>query len=319
MRRTGLQLPVITIDPDLIKSTAERNKGNVSPIGEMFGFRTPLNINLEKLRVPKFTSTEKPDDSDREIDYTTPLAELIKPRKDLLKTPSQIENWLNANVHQLGRPMQYIGREANTDSPDLFEASDLRVLIVRLSSYDSVNGSLTHGALSQLVHSTAREKGFKAYVDHSYMPGLSGDAEFLRDSKVPWLYARTSRRHPRDFDVILFSFALTMEIWNIIPALVYSGISPFKTMRDMDKPLNDRDQDPVIIFGGVVSDFIESLYGEVEGHRCVCDATLIGDGEFTLPKITNLLHKTLKEGKTRKDFLRAGHDLPEDQDFVTIS
>jgi hypothetical protein len=197
MRRTGLTLPVITIDPNLVKSTAEKNKDQTSPIGELLGCRTPLNITNSNVKPPIFTKTEKPDDHERGMDMTTPLSELIQPRQDLHKTPEAIENWLTKNVHLLGRPMQYVGREANTDSPDKFEEADLRVLVVRLSSYDSVNGSLTQGALAQLVHMEAKDKGFKSFVDFSYMPGLSGDAEVMRDSKMPWLYGRTSRRHPR--------------------------------------------------------------------------------------------------------------------------
>jgi len=203
----------------------------------------------------------------------------------------------------------------NTDDPTLYDAADLRVLVVRLSTYDSVNGSLTHGALAQLTRLAAQENNFNVYVDHGYMPGLSTDAKVLRENKVPWIFGRTSRRHPQDFDVILFSFALTLETWNILPAMIYSGVAPFKTMRQHDKPLNERDQEPVIIFGGVVSDFIESMYGEVEGHNTVCDATVIGDGEYPLQLVIKMAATAVKEGWTRKQFLRAGHDLSDPEHF----
>jgi len=333
MRRTGIVLPVITIDPDLVKSTAERNKDVKSDLGQRLGIRSPVNQDVDPIAIPKFTKqpvpdnyyqkAEGPSDYDQ-FDTTTPLAELIKP-KPVLRTKGQIERWLRQNYANLKKPMHYVGHEANTDSPSIWETADVRVLVVRLSSYDSVNGSLTHGALAQLARNAGKpqkdESGkevgekFQVFTDFAYMPALQDDAQYLRSENVPWLFGRTSKRHPLDFDIIVISCALTMETWNIIPALVNSGVAPFKTMRTHDAPLADRTDEPVILIGGVVSDFIESLYGEVAGESCVPDITIIGDGEYTLPLAVQHYYKCKKAGLSKRDFFKLGHDLPQDEHF----
>ena len=151
MRRQAVVLPVITTDDRLVKSTAERNKTNTSLVGEMFGHRTPNKTDVDPIPLPRFTMGRKPDDSDmRGVDLVTPLEELMKPRK-VLQTTAEIEKWIYSNYHQLSKPMQYIGNEANTMDPALFEKADLRVLVVRLSSYDAVGGSMTHGAIAQSI------------------------------------------------------------------------------------------------------------------------------------------------------------------------
>lgn len=324
MRRTGLNLPVITIDPTLLKSIAENNKDEKSPVGEMFYIRTPVNrvvIPIENL--PKFTKIHEPEcvkDGEHVpfwdvIDTITPIEQLIQPKEDLLRTSEQIKGWILKNYFKFDRPMHYAGHEANSDNPDLWDEADLRVLIVRLSSYDAVNGSITHGALAQLARKAGKDGGFKVYTDFAYMPGLSKDAAMMQEGKCPWLFGRTSKRSPRDFDVIFVSLALTMEVWNSVISMVNSGIAPFKTMRQLDHPLKDRDTEPLIIYGGVVIDFVESIYGEVAGQACVPDACVLGDGEYTVPAVLNLLYKCKNEGKTKREFLKLGHTLSRPEHF----
>jgi hypothetical protein len=310
------QLDIVKTDERLLKSTAERNKNAESPIGNYLNIRSPLVSELEPLTLPEFTRLPADyEEGTEEHDLTTPIEELIKPKLDLCRTPEQIEGWLRDNYWKSQRPMQYAGHEANTDDPALYDTADIRILIVRLSSYDSVNGSLTHGAIAQASRSAAEKHGFSVYVDHAYLPALNQDAIMMKEGKFPWFFGRTSRRHPKDFDLILMSCALTMETWNIIPGLIYSGVAPFKTMRKKDLPLRHPDADPVIIIGGVVGDFIESLYGKVAGEECVPDVTIVGDGEYTIPLTLELMSKCLKEGKTKAEFLRLGHDLPKDEHF----
>jgi hypothetical protein len=310
-----MKTPPIIIDPDLIKSTSEHNRKNTSPIGEMFGYRTPNVTDVEPIPLPRFTPERKPERWEVDVDRTTPLVKLIQPRTDLLRTPDKISTWFKNNITIFNKPSHYVGHEANTDAPTLYDTSDLRILIVRLSAYDAVAGSMTHGAIAQMVRQSARDHNFSVYIDHAYMPSLNGDMKIMQEQKIPWWFGRTSKRHPRDFDAILVSNALTLEIWNIIPGLIYSGIAPFKTMRGTDTKIGDPVGSPLIIVGGVVSDFVESLYGECCGQRCVPDVTLIGDGEYILPRTMNLLHQCKSQGLTKADFLRRGHDLPEDEDF----
>ena len=309
--------PPVLIDPDLVKSTSEFNKENKSRVGDMFGFRTPNDLSGEPLKLPHFTPEKRPEDWDQGVDRITPTKDLIQPRTDLMRTPEEIKAWLLQNYTLFNKPSHYVGHEGNADDPKMWDKADLRILVVRLSTYDSVNGSMSHGAVAQMCRQAGKEDGFSVYVDHAYMPGLTKDCEVMRENKFPWWTGKTSKRHPRDFDIILISHALTLEIWNVIPGLVWSGIAPFKTMRDQDTKIGDNTGNgyPIILIGGVVADFIEGLYGKVEGEECVNDITIIGDGEYTLPRTISLLNKMKKEGKTKREFFKAGHSLPEDADF----
>lgn len=319
MRKLAFSLPTITIDPTLVKTTTENNKANHSRVGDLFGYRTPNVIDIQPLALPRWTPEKKPDDWEKEINRNMPVEQVILPKTDLLRTQAQIEGFLRKNYHIFDRPMHYVGHEGNTDNPDLFDTADLKILIVRLSTYDSVNGSMTHGAIHQMCGQAAKEGEFSVYRDYAYMPGGREDCKTMREVKMPWFFGRTSKRHPKDFDVILISCALTLEIWNIIPGLVNSGIAPFKTQRPqdirLDAPVDTADRYPAIIMGGVVSDFVESLYGKCGGQECVPDITIIGDGEYTLPRTLKLFSKVKKEGGTKRDFFKAGHSLPEDEDF----
>jgi len=319
IRRT-VSLPMVVIDPTLIKTTAENNKSNKSPIGEQFGFRTPNKIDVDPIPLPVFTPEEIPECWDKNIaagkvDLKSTTRELITPNPKIMKSQEEIEKWFYKNYHHLDHPAAYVGHEGNTDDPKLWDKADLRVLVVRLSTYDSVNGSVTHGAIAQMSRQAGREGKFNIYVDHAYMPSGRSDCAYMREELVPWWFGRSSKRPPTEFDVILISNALTLEVWNSIPGLLYSGIPPFKTMRNLDLPIGHKDAYPILIMGGVVVDFLECLYGKVDGEECVMDVTLIGDGEYILPRTLKLLNKCKQEGKTAREFLKEGHAISEDDDF----
>ncbi len=234
MKRADWQLPVISIDNELIKSTAESNKTQKSKIGELFGIRSPINQNAELLKVPRFTPTVHPTQQELDkLDYKSSIRELMTPAK-VMTDHTEIEKWFKKNIHTLDRPMQYLGHEANTMDPAGYEEADLRILICRLSAYDAVGGSLTHGALAQLLRHYAKEMGIKIYIDMAFMPHNNEDANTLKEAGIPWAFGRSSKRHPRDFDVMLTSFALSMEVWNIWSILKFSGIPLFKTQRKLE-------------------------------------------------------------------------------------
>ena len=86
-------------------------------------------------------------------------------------------------------------------------------------------------------------------------------------------------------------------------------------MRNKDLSLKDIKREPIICFGGVISDFIECLYGKVANQECVPDITIVGDGEYTVPLLLQNLYECKKNNKTKKDFLKLGHTLSRDEHF----
>jgi hypothetical protein len=234
MKRSDYIPPVVEIDATLIKSTAEKNRSNHSPIGELVGCNTPNDLNVPLLKLPNWTQTQVPNPPElAKTDNLTSLETLLTV-KNTLRTREDILNWLLKNNHLTDRPMQYLGHEANTMDPALYDEADLRILVCRLSNYDAVGGSMTHGAIAQLTRYYAESLGLKVYIDFAFMPSNAEDARLFIEDKFPWAFGRTSKRHPRDFDAMFISFALTMEMWNIFPYLINSGIPGFKNQRNQD-------------------------------------------------------------------------------------
>lgn len=307
MRRSDYIPPVIEIDQSLVKSTApKKNLNQTSNITELFGYKTPNQLEVPQLKVREWTDTEIPKDGEwARVDQTTPL-EVLMAVKPTMPT-SGIEPWLRKNNHLTERPMQYLGHEANSMDPKLFDSSDLRILICRLSNYDAVGGSMTHGAIAQLTRHYARELGVSVFTDFAFLPSNALDAQLFTDHHFPWAFGRTSKRHPRDFDALFISFALTMEQWSIFPFLINSGIPGFKTQRKLDFPFRHPEGYPILIGGGVVSDTLEGIHGKVGEHEGIVDAMILGDAEITLRSTIQALSEAIKTGSTRRQFLRSLH------------
>ncbi len=188
MRRSDYIKPVVETDPTLVKSTQEKNKDNLTILGDM-EVRTPLVTEVPILKLRKWTPTQVPKEPEwAQVDHTTPLEKLIAV-KPTLRTDG-IEKWLRANIHRTERPMQYIGHEANTMDPKEFEEADLRILVTRLSPYDAVGGSMTHGAIAQFTRKFSQDLGIKVYTDFAFMPVSAEDSRYFTSERNPREIAR---------------------------------------------------------------------------------------------------------------------------------
>jgi len=301
---TGL-LPQILIDKTLVKNFGESPQRDTSVVGDMFGIRTPSTQEFEPLELPEFTKSLPPKAPDLEkIDYKTPTEVLFRANKTMAS--AEIKKWLRANIHNLIKPAQYVGGELNTQPPEEFDGAEIRILITRLSPYDVVGGSLTHGALSQILRRHAEKLGIKIYVDFAYLPADMLDCEVFEAAGFPYMYARNSRRSPLDFDAVLISHALTTEPVNTGPMLKFSGIPIFTTQRKMDQRWSEKEY-PFIFTGGVVSDALEGICGKFGDDESIVDLVIVADGEISLPSVLDDLLAAKREDKTKAQTLRDGH------------
>lgn len=301
---TGL-LPQILIDSKLVKNFGEAPQPITSVVGEMFNIRTPSTQEFVPLELPEFTKSLPPKESDMEkIDYSTPTEVLFQANK-VLPSP-EIKKWMKANIHSLIKPAQYVGGELNTQLPEEFDTAEIRILVTRLSPYDVVGGSLTHGALSQILRRHADKIGVKIYVDFAYLPADMLDCDDFAAAGIPWMFARNSRRSPLDFDAILISHALTTEPVNTGPMLKFSGIPIFTTQRKMEQRWSEKEF-PFIFTGGVVSDALEGLCGKFGEDESIVDLVIVADGEISLPDVLDDLVASKREDKTKAQTLRDGH------------
>ncbi len=220
---------------------------------------------------------------------------------------SEFPSWLEANRHRLsGRGVWTLGREANTFSPEGFEAARCRLLVTRLSSYRDTAASITHPLLLSIAR---RVPG--AFVDFCYLPPPR-DYHRLRDAGMPRWFGTGTARVPRDFDVVGISNALGVEVWNIPHLLRDSGIPLSRRARLEDPGC------PLVVLGGMNAAAASGLLSgpaerapaglgdgaEVTGEDALVDGIVIGEAERALPRLLELVAEGRREGIPRGELLR---------------
>src|SRR5215471_6646353 len=88
-----------------------------------------------------------------------------------LKQQAEIQTWIAGNYAFLeDGGFHYIGGEPNTQDPSEFDTADLRILILRLSTYDAMDGSMSHSLIAQCARDAARKVGKKVFTDFAFLP-----------------------------------------------------------------------------------------------------------------------------------------------------
>jgi hypothetical protein len=153
-----------------------------------------------------------------------------------MKNYSGIIGSLSGKLTQNG--LYYSGREFNSSDPAGFEASELKVLICRLSTYRDTAQSFTHPLLYKTINSVQG-----VFADTAYLPPPN-DLELFRKNNIPLLLPVSTKVDPAGFDVIAISNSLVQELLNISTLLKESGIEV-----SYDKRICDESQ-PLVIVGG---------------------------------------------------------------------
>lgn len=160
-----------------------------------------------------------------------------------LKSQVEIQSWISQNYATLEEGgYHYLGGEPNTQDPALFEQADLRVLIIRLSTYDAMDGSMTHSLLAQTIRDEAKRHGKLAFTDFAFLPPRK-DYELFMKHHLPVILPVLSKRLPREFDMIMVSHSLHLEQINWPRMMIRSGLPLFKPQR------MQRDDIPLILWG----------------------------------------------------------------------
>lgn len=227
---------------------------------------------------------------------------IFKPVENL-KGAESTQRWLEKNYHRLDNGgFEYLGHEPNTDTPEKWDTADLRVLVIRLSTYQAVDASMTHSLLGQILR-----RGSNTFVDHCYLPPRKDYELFVENSIAPW-FGATSKRPARDFDLLVVSHSVCMERLNLPRLMVKSGIPLFKPLRMGDESV------PLIIMGGANSYSVEDLYGSWDGsdeHSCLLDATVVGAGEYSLAQIRDVVTEGKKKKLSKQEILNNCHGRVE--------
>lgn len=218
--------------------------------------------------------------------------------KSNLKNPQQVKKWLAANYSKLeDGGFHYLGGEPNTQEPEEFETADLKILIIRLSTYDAVDGSMAHSLISQISREQGNKIGAKIFCDFAFLPPRK-DYDLFDEANIPVLLPVITKRNPCDFDMIFVSHAVCLERINWPRMAIKSGIPLFKKERF------NKEGVPIILMGGAHAFADEDMHGyfdEDKEHYGVVDACILGDGEAAIPKIVKIWmqEKTNSIGQSR--------------------
>ncbi len=191
----------------------------------------------------------------------------------------KIKEWFNQNRHHLTQHGTWLqGGEPNTIQPQLYDCARIRVLIVRLSSYQDVSAGITHSYLYQMAAGVD-----DCYVDMAFLPPEK-DEKLMIEAQIPLLTATNCKLPPSAFDVIAISNSVLQELINLPAMLYHSGIPLSRQQRIAAAS-------PLVILGGSNSYTQSILHGPVdaEGNEGLVDAVIIGDGEEVLKQTLEIV------------------------------
>lgn len=208
--------------------------------------------------------------------------------------------FLRKTLHKFDSPYAYIGGEANSPDRDRYYDADVKILIARLSTYESVSLSMSHSLMAQIYGELD-----KTFTDLAFMP-KPNDYATLRDNKFPIWFGTNSKLAPDKFDLLSITHAVSMEQLNFVACLHDSGIPIFKQQR------MEREDIPIIIMGGANSGTPAPLCGEwtdSAGNKWsnFIDAVIYGDGEEAAKEMVEVIREGKAAGFSKKEILRNCH------------
>jgi len=186
----------------------------------------------------------------------------------------RIERWVSSSRLRFRSYGAWLaGHEPNVQFEDDYHVAALRVLIVRLTPYDTVSSSMSHSLLGQICRSVPG-----VYADYCFMPPPEEAAAMVSD-EIPPLFGTTSKRPFSDFDIIAVSNSVAQELANLPWLLTHSGIL-------LGREGRSKDCTPLIIMGGAnaQSAFIACASPSVSPVSLV-DALYFGEAELQWPEV----------------------------------
>jgi len=209
-------------------------------------------------------------------------------------------SFLRSMLHKFDSPYAYIGGEANSPDRERYHGAAVKILIARLSTYESVSLSMSHSLMAQIYG----ELDY-TFTDLAFMP-KPNDYNTLKDNGFPVWFGTNSKLAPDKFDLLSITHAVSMEQLNFVACLHDSGIPIFKEQR------MEREDVPIIVMGGANSGTPAPLCGDwtdSEGttYSNFIDAVIYGDGEEASKQLVEVIREGKEAGLTKKQILRNCH------------
>jgi len=175
---------------------------------------------------------------------------------------SRHEWFFREHGHLLRDRLLYLPNPTFANPP--WADADLRVLVVRLSSFRDVDRSSTHLVLAREL----RRRLPGAFVDLAFLP-VAEDRARLERHGMPLLAGTQSHRTIEEFDLVLVSTSCLPELVNLPFLLARSHVPVWSRERDEDWP--------IVVLGG--SNAAAAAATVSESGDAMADALFFGEGE----------------------------------------
>jgi hypothetical protein len=175
------------------------------------------------------------------------------------RTPTQITRWLDANLHKMDLPAQWLGDEPNARRKP-WDAATTRWCLVASWPYEQAAGNQS----IPTVYAAINDAHPDYLCDRTYLPVSPRDLGLLHRNRIP-MFGVETRHQLADFDVIGTSISY--------PVLSLSWCK-LLTMSDIPLRWRDREpgQHPMVIVGGL-------SYTAPEVLAPVVDCWFLGEAE----------------------------------------
>ncbi|MDO5095350.1 MAG: TIGR03960 family B12-binding radical SAM protein [Peptostreptococcaceae bacterium] len=190
-------------------------------------------------------------------------------------------NKLRSFLGRVDKPGRYLGNEYNSIIKNLDDVK-VRFAFCFPDVYEigmsHLGLHILHGVLNSLDYVWC-ERAFSVGVDME---------ELLRENNMN-LFSLESKTPLHEFDFVGVTLQYEMSYTNILNMLDLGGISIFSKDR--------KEEEPLVVFGGPCAYNVEPLAD-------FADIVLLGEGEESLPELTDLYRKRKESGNySRKEFL----------------
>jgi radical SAM family uncharacterized protein len=199
-----------------------------------------------------------------------------------VKTPSEIESFLDRTLIKIQKPARYTGGEINQVVKD-WASVQTHVALIFPDLYDLGMSNLGWAILYDLLNQRSDVLAERAFAPWSDMEAA------MRQAGMP-LYSLESKHPLAAFDILGFSLPYETLYTNMLNLIDLAGIPLFSAGRD--------ERHPLVIAGG------HATYNPEPVHAFV-DAFVIGEGEEVIHEIVETHQAWKRSGASRRDLLVA--------------
>lgn len=240
-------------------------------------------IDLHKEGVHYFDSDIMPSNMDWRTSITLMRRGLTPPNMLPTYTDSEtyrrIKEWYRYTYFRLKNGgVHHLGCETNVQKESEYDSAKIRILLVRLSDYETVDGSTGHYVISEWLRTYCSEPIF---IDYACVPPRYDLYRYFKED-IPPLFGSITKRPPCDFDFVGISHSPSLERLSMPLCFLRSGVPLFLWER-LSKELPYRGRTPIVFAGGMGVQNIESFIGDNPVHgagmNSPFDHILIGEGE----------------------------------------